>query len=117
TDPWTEVDGERASVKTKHSLFNDPAVRQAICLLIDRTSIEKFIYGRTGVATANFVNNPDRFRSKNTRFEFSIEKANAILDAAARSADFPEPVLVVGDGEQGKQMAGAQCFALAKQGI
>src|SRR5438477_1539852 len=82
TDPWTEVDGERASVKTKHPLFNDPAVRQAIRLLIDRTSIEKFIYGRTGVATANFVNNPDRFRSKNTRFEFSIEKANAILEAA-----------------------------------
>ncbi len=82
TDPWTEVDGERASVKTKHPLFNDPAVRQAISLLIDRTSIEKFIYGRTGVATANFVNNPDRFRSKNTRFEFSIEKANAILEAA-----------------------------------
>ena len=82
TDPWTEVDGERASVKTKHPLFNDPAVRQAISLLIDRTSIEKFIYGRTGVATANFVNNPDRFRSKNTKFEFSIEKANAILEAA-----------------------------------
>ena len=82
TDPWTEVDGERASIKTKHPLFNDPAVRQAISLLIDRTSIEKFIYGRTGVATANFVNNPDRFRSKNTRFEFSIEKANAILEAA-----------------------------------
>jgi len=82
TDPWTEVDGERASIKTKHPLFNDPAVRQAISLLIDRTSIEKFIYGRTGVATANFVNNPDRFRSKNTKFEFSIEKANAILEAA-----------------------------------
>ena len=48
TDPATEVDGERASVKTKHPLFSDPAVRQAINLLIDRTSIEKFIYGRTG---------------------------------------------------------------------
>ncbi len=48
TDPWTEVDGERASTKTKHPLFSDPAVRQAINLLIDRTSIEKFIYGRTG---------------------------------------------------------------------
>src|SRR5689334_9110400 len=82
TDPWTEVDGERASVKTKHPLFSDPAVRQAINLLIDRASIEKFIYGRTGVASANFVNNPERFRSKNTRFELNIEKANAILEAA-----------------------------------
>jgi peptide/nickel transport system substrate-binding protein len=82
TDPSAEVDGERASAKTKHPLFADPAVRQAINLLIDRGSIEKFIYGRTGVATANFLNNPERFRSKNTRFEFSIEKANQILEAA-----------------------------------
>ena len=58
TDPAVEVDGERSSIKTKHPLFSDPAVRQAINLLIDRTSIEKFIYGRTGVATANFLNNP-----------------------------------------------------------
>ncbi len=82
TDPWTEVDGERASVKTRHPLFSDPAVRQAIGLLIDRASIEKFIYGRTGTATANFLNNPERFRSKNTKFEFNIEKANQILEAA-----------------------------------
>jgi len=82
TDPWTEVDGERASVKTKHPLFSDPAVRQAINLLIDRASIEKFIYGRTGFASANFLNNPERFRSKNTKFEFNIEKANQILEDA-----------------------------------
>jgi len=29
-------------------------VRQAINLLIDRGSVEKFIYGRTGNATPNF---------------------------------------------------------------
>jgi peptide/nickel transport system substrate-binding protein len=82
TDPAVEVDGERASIKTKHPLFSDPAVRQAINLLIDRVSIEKFIYGRTAMATANFLNNPERFRSKNTKFEFNIEKANQILEAA-----------------------------------
>jgi peptide/nickel transport system substrate-binding protein len=82
TDPWTEVDGERASVKTKHPLFSDPAVRQAINLLIDRTSVQKFIYGRAGMATANFLNNPERFRSPNTKFEFNIDKANQILEAA-----------------------------------
>jgi peptide/nickel transport system substrate-binding protein len=82
TDPAVEVDGERASLKTRHPLFSDPAVRQAINLLIDRASIEKFIYGRTGFATANFLNNPERVRSKNTKFEFSIEKANGILEAA-----------------------------------
>jgi peptide/nickel transport system substrate-binding protein len=82
TDPAVEVDGERSSIKTKHPLFSDPAVRQAVNLLIDRASIEKYIYGRTAVATANFVNNPERFRSKNTKFEFNIEKANEILEAA-----------------------------------
>jgi peptide/nickel transport system substrate-binding protein len=82
TDPAVEVDGERASLKTRHPLFSDPAVRQAINLLIDRASIEKFIYGRTAFATANFLNNPERFRSKNTKFEFSIEKANQVLEAA-----------------------------------
>jgi peptide/nickel transport system substrate-binding protein len=82
TDPAVEVDGERASLKTKHPLFTDTAVRQAINLLIDRTSIEKFIYGRTAGATANFLNAPQRVRSKNTGFEFNIEKANAILEAA-----------------------------------
>ena len=201
TDPWTEVDGERASIKTRHPLFSDPAVRQAIDLLIDRASIEKFIYGRTAVATANFLNNPERFRSKNTKFEFNIEKANAILEAAGwkKGADgirakdgkalkfvyqtsinaprqktqaivkqacqkagidvelksvvgsvffssdtanpdtyphfycdaqmynttMPQPdpqifmnqYLVVGGGEQGKQMAGPQRLALAQQGI
>ncbi len=48
TDPWTEVDGERSSLKTKHPTLSDPAVRQALSLLIDKDSIEKFIYGRTG---------------------------------------------------------------------
>src|SRR6266478_4821391 len=82
TDPATEVDGERSSLKTKHPLFSDPAVRQALNLLIDRNSIEKFIYGRTANATANFLNAPEKVRSKNTKFEFNIEKANAILEAA-----------------------------------
>jgi peptide/nickel transport system substrate-binding protein len=82
TDPAVEVDGERSSLKTRHPIFSDPAVRQAINLLIDRASIEKFIYGRTGKATANLLNNPERVRSKNTKFEFNIEKANQILEAA-----------------------------------
>src|SRR5712671_2942427 len=58
TDPWTEVDGERASVKTKHPLFSDPAVKKALALLVDRASVQDHIYGRTGLATGNFVNNP-----------------------------------------------------------
>jgi peptide/nickel transport system substrate-binding protein len=82
TDPNIEVDGERSSVKTRHPLFSDPAVREAINLLIDRASVERFIYGRGGVATANCINKPERFRSKNRTFEFNIGKANQILEAA-----------------------------------
>jgi peptide/nickel transport system substrate-binding protein len=82
TDPWTEVDGERASLKTKHPILSDPLVRQAVNMLVDRASVEKFIYGRTGNATANFVNNPDKFNSKNTKFEFNIDKASELLDKA-----------------------------------
>jgi peptide/nickel transport system substrate-binding protein len=80
TDPWSEVDGEHSSAKTKHPLFSDPAVRQALKLLIDRASVEAHIYGRTGLATGNFINNPPRFISKNTRWEFNIDKANQVLD-------------------------------------
>jgi peptide/nickel transport system substrate-binding protein len=82
TDPWTEVDGERASVKTRHFAFSDPAVREAMALLADRKGIQEFIYGRTGTATSNFLNAPARFRSPNTKFEFNVDKANQILDAA-----------------------------------
>jgi peptide/nickel transport system substrate-binding protein len=81
-DPWTEVDGERSSPKTKHPLLSDPAVRQALRLLVDRASVEKYIYGRTGVATANFLNNPERFVSKNTKWEFNVDKANQLLEEA-----------------------------------
>ncbi|CAM5216169.1 peptide ABC transporter substrate-binding protein [Bosea thiooxidans] len=82
TDPWTEVDGERSSVKTKHPTLSDPAVRQAINLLIDRDSIQKFIYGRGGTATASFVNEPKQFKSQKLKYEFNIEKANKILEEA-----------------------------------
>ena len=82
TDPWTEVDGERSSIKSKHPTLSDPAVRQALSMLIDKASIEKFIYGRTGQATANFVVNPEKFRSKTTKFEFNVDKASDLLEKA-----------------------------------
>ena len=89
TDPWKEVDGERSSVKTTHPTLSDPAVRQALNLLVDRGAIHEQIYGRGGQATANFLNAPSRFRSPNTRWEFNVDKANQVLDAAGwkRGAD------------------------------
>jgi peptide/nickel transport system substrate-binding protein len=82
TDPWKDVDGERSSVKAPHPFLTDPAVRQALSVLVDRASVQEQIYGRTGIGTANFLNAPSRFQSKNTKWEFNIEKANQILDAA-----------------------------------
>ena len=82
TDPWKEVDGERASAKSKHPAFTDKAVREAMSLLIDRKNIGEQIYGRGAVVTANFLSNPPRFRSGNTKYEFSIDKANQVLEAA-----------------------------------
>jgi peptide/nickel transport system substrate-binding protein len=82
TDPWTDVDGERSSIKTTHPFLPDPAVRQALNLLVDRASVQEQIYGRTGIATANFLNQPARFQSKNTKYEFNVDKAAQILEAA-----------------------------------
>ncbi len=82
TDPWNEVDGERASAKSKHPAFSDKAVREAMSLLIDRKGIAEVIYGRGAITTSNFLNNPPRFRSTNTKFEFNIDKANQVLEAA-----------------------------------
>ncbi|WP_338691575.1 peptide ABC transporter substrate-binding protein [Bradyrhizobium sp. 26S5] len=82
TDPNTEVDGERSSLKTKHPILSDPRARQALALLVDRDSVKKAIYGRAGRTTASYLNGPEEFVSKNTKWEFSIEKAAALLDEA-----------------------------------
>jgi peptide/nickel transport system substrate-binding protein len=89
TDPGREVDGEWSSLKTTHPTLTDPAVRQALAVLVDRASIGEQIYGRGGQATGNYLNAPSRYYSRNTRWEFNVDKANQILDAAGwkRGAD------------------------------
>jgi peptide/nickel transport system substrate-binding protein len=89
TDPAREVDGERSSRKTTHPLLADPAVRQALSLLVDRSAVHEQIYGRQGQSTANYLNAPPRFASRNMRWEFNVEKANQILESAGwrRGAD------------------------------
>jgi peptide/nickel transport system substrate-binding protein len=82
TDPNKDVDGERSSVKTMHPSLTDPAVRQALNLLVDRASVQEQIYGRTGIATANFLNAPSKFVSKATKWELNVDKANQILESA-----------------------------------
>jgi peptide/nickel transport system substrate-binding protein len=89
SDPWTEVDGERSSVKSVHPFLTDPAVKGALALLVDRAGIQEQILGRLGQVAPNFINFPERFRSKNVRWEFNVDKANQLLDAGGwkRGAD------------------------------
>ncbi len=82
TDPNVEVDGERSSIKTVHPTLSDPAVRQALSLLVDRDAVHKYIYGRGGPVATNIVYNPKRFNSPNTKYEFNVAKAIDVLDKA-----------------------------------
>ena len=82
TDPVTEVDGERSSLKAPHPCLTNPAVRAAVSLLVDRQNIQDHLVGRTGQIAVNFLNSPERFRSTNTTWEFNPEKASALLDGA-----------------------------------
>jgi len=61
-------------------------VRKALSLLVDRDAIKKVIYGRAGRTTPNFLNGPEQFVSKNTSWEFSIEKAVKLLEDAGWKA-------------------------------
>ncbi|MFO1328130.1 MAG: peptide ABC transporter substrate-binding protein [Rubrivivax sp.] len=81
-DPWTEVEGERSSPKSRHPVLSDPAVREALSLLVDRVAVQDFIFGRAGPMTTNILANPARYRSPHTRHQFDVERANAVLEAA-----------------------------------
>jgi peptide/nickel transport system substrate-binding protein len=89
SDPNTEVDGEWSSPKSKHPLLSDPAVRQALNLLVDRSAVQEQIYGRQGRTSANFLNAPSKFRSQNMKWEFNPDRANQVLEQAGwkRGAD------------------------------
>jgi peptide/nickel transport system substrate-binding protein len=81
-DPNTEVDGERANPRTKHPFLTDQRVRQALAMAIDRDTIAKQLYGPSGDASANVLTTPTNLASKNTKFEFNVDKASQILDEA-----------------------------------
>jgi peptide/nickel transport system substrate-binding protein len=82
SDSTQEVDGERSNPKTRHPIWQEEAVRRAFALVVDRQGIQEFIYGRAATATPNFLNSPVRYRSINLKFEFNVDKANAMLEAA-----------------------------------
>jgi peptide/nickel transport system substrate-binding protein len=77
-----EIDGERSSPKSKHPFLTDIKVRQAMAMAIDRETMAKQLYGQTGVASPNLLTTPSNLASKATKIEFSIDKANQLLDEA-----------------------------------
>jgi peptide/nickel transport system substrate-binding protein len=87
SDPNTEVDGEWSSPKSKHPSLATSRVRQALNLLVDRSAFQEQIYGRQGRTSANFLNAPSKFRSRNIKWEFNVDKANALLDKRGGSAE------------------------------
>lgn len=89
TDPWREVDGERSSIRTTHPSLSDPAVRRAVNLVVDRATIQDHLVGRSGRIADNFLVAPHRCRSTSNSWEFSVERANQVLDEAGwpRGAD------------------------------
>jgi peptide/nickel transport system substrate-binding protein len=89
SDPWTAVDGERSGPRSIHPFLSDQAVRTALGLLVDRAGIQEHVLGRSGQITSNFLNAPERFRSRNTTWEFNVDKANQALDQGGwvRGAD------------------------------
>ncbi|MDQ3548982.1 MAG: peptide ABC transporter substrate-binding protein, partial [Chloroflexota bacterium] len=81
-DPNLEVDGARSEPTTQHPLFKHKDVREAVALAIQRDAIVEQLYGAGGQVSANIVNAPERYISPNTSWEYNLDKAQALLDAA-----------------------------------
>jgi peptide/nickel transport system substrate-binding protein len=82
SDPNRETeDGERSSMQHPHPFLTDKRVRQAISLSIDRKAVTS-LYGRAGRVATNMLISPATYSSPNTRSEYDLEKATALLDEA-----------------------------------
>ena len=82
TDPWTEVEGERSSLKKPHPFQTDALIREAYAKAVDRRTVAEQFYGPAGEPTSNFLVAPPRFVSSNTSWEFDPKKVAALLEQA-----------------------------------
>lgn len=81
TDPNTEVDGERSSLKVPHPFFSDRRIRQAFALAIDRKTIVERLYVKTANVAQFYIWAPEKYVPE-AKWERDIDKANALLDEA-----------------------------------
>ncbi len=82
SDPNKEVDGQRSEKNTPHPFLTDKAVRQAMALACDKKTIVDVGYGQGGAIADNILYTPAQFNSPNNKSEFSLDKANQVLDQA-----------------------------------
>ena len=82
SDPNKEVDGQRSEMNTPHPFFSDDAVRAAIAMGIDRQKIADEFYGLGQQPATNVIYGDPLTESKNTSWEFDLDKAAKTLDDA-----------------------------------
>jgi len=84
SDPNTVVEGERSSLKAPHPFLTDKSVRQAMAMAIDREWIAREIFGGGDLhpAARNILTGLAELESPYTFFQYDIDAANDLLDAA-----------------------------------
>lgn len=65
-----------------HPILSDLQVRQAINVAINREAIANSVYGRFARPISNILIAPEIYQSPNTAYEFNLEAAARLLDAA-----------------------------------
>ncbi|MFW6075082.1 MAG: peptide ABC transporter substrate-binding protein [Chloroflexota bacterium] len=86
-DPTEEVDGVVSEPSTEHPFHSDDRVREAFALLCDRDTIAEDLYGPSGEPTANWLAGPAHLVSPNMSYEYDIQRAGELLDAAGWTVD------------------------------
>lgn len=87
SDPRKVVDGEKSSKDSKHPIFSDKAVREALNMAVPRDLIASTLYSEGEKPTANLLAGLPRWESPNTSWTFDLDAANAALDAAGWTLD------------------------------
>ena len=82
SDPNVEVDGEKASAKSKHPFFEDLKVRQAVALAMNKKVIVDQLYGPTGDVAHFYSYTPKKYVPDGGKSDYNLQRANQLLDEA-----------------------------------
>ncbi len=84
TDPSAKWGDERSTVKHPHPFLSDKAVRKALSMAIDRTTLVEVGYGKAGKVTCNVLPSPAIYNStaNDSCKVQDIAGANKLLDQA-----------------------------------